>query len=117
MHEIVDLVARTPDDVAAGRLVERWAQTAVNGWVTGFPHRDTSFDAYIRLLAWDLVGTALAYDALQEWFRETVDEWFNTSLPHRQHSPAVLKLVHNLVQNIYGVVVWEHVARAFRPEY
>jgi hypothetical protein len=29
----------------------------------------------------------------------------------------VLKLVHNLVQNIYGVVVWEHVARAFRPEY
>jgi hypothetical protein len=117
IHEIVDLVARTPDGMAAGRLVERWVQAAVNGWVTGFPHRDTSFDAYIRLLAWDLVGTALAYDALQEWFRETVDEWFNASLPHRQHSPAVLMLVHNLVQNIYGVVAWEHVARAFRPEY
>jgi hypothetical protein len=170
MHEIVNLVARTSDDVAAARLVERWVQTAVNGWVTGFPHRDTSLDAYIRLLAWDLVGTALAYadwdrlvklltgqettnenpltwtlhssittvaefhqpvsvllqtasslyagvDTLQAWFRETVDEWFNASLPRRQHSPAMLILVHNLVQNIYGVVAWEHVARAFRPGY
>jgi len=170
MQEMVDLVARTVNDRAAGRDVERWVQTAVNGWVTGSPHRDTSFDAYVRLLAWDVVGVALAYadwdtlvklllgqktrcdnpftwtlhsssttvaefqhpvqsllqtasslyvgaDALHEWFRECVDEWFNAPLPHRQQSPAVWMLVHNLIQNVYGVVAWEHVARAFRPGY
>ena len=170
MQEMVDLVARTSDDMAAGRLIERWVQAGVNGWVTGFPHRDTIYDSYIRLLAWDVVGTALAYadwdvlvkllvgqhmrcdnpftwtlhrsvttvaefeqpvlallqtasslyagaDALHEWFRETVDEWFNAALSQRQHSPAVLMLVLNLIQNIYGVVCWEHVARAFRAGY
>ncbi len=170
MQEMVDLVARTMDDRAAGRLVERWVQAGVNGWVTGFPHRDTSSDAYIRLLAWDVVGTALAYadwdvlvkllvgqnmrcdnpftwtlhrsmttvaefeqpvsallqtasslyagaDTLHEWFRETIDVWFNAALPQRQQSPAVLMLVHNLFQDVDGVVAWEHVARAFRPGY
>ena len=61
MQAIVDLVARTVDDRAAGRDVERWVQTAVNGWVTGSPHRDTSPDVYVRLLTWDMVGVALAY--------------------------------------------------------
>jgi len=170
MHEMVDLVARTPDDVAAGRLVEQWVQTAVNGWVTGYPGREMDGDELVRLLAWDVVGSALAYaewdtlvkllrgqktrcdnpftwtlhsssttvaefqhpvqsllqtgsslyagaDVLQEWFRECVDEWFNAPLSHRQQSPAVWMLVHNLIQNVYGVVAWEHVARAFRPGY
>ena len=170
MQEMVDLVARTMDDRAAGRLVERWVQAGINGWVTGYPHRDTSSDAYIRLLAWDVVGTALAYadwdvlvkllvgqpmrcdnpftwtlhrsvttvaefeqpglallqtasslyagaDMLHEWFRETVDEWFNAALPQRQQSPTVLMLVHNLFQDVDGVVAWDHVARAFRPGY
>ena len=170
MQEMVDLVARLSDDRAAGRLVERWVQAGVNGWVTGFPHRDTSYDAYIRLLAWDVVGTALAYadwdvlvkllvgqhrrcdnpftwtlhrsvttvaefeqpaqallhtasslyagaDTLHEWFRETIDAWFNAALPQRQQSPAVLMLVHNLFQDVDGVVAWEHVARAFRAGY
>ena len=170
MQAMVDLVARTVDDVIAGRDVERWLQTAVNGWVTGSPYRDTSSDAYIRLLAWDLVGTALAYadwemlvkllrgqktrcdnpftwtlhsssttvaefqhpvqsllqvasslyagaDVLQGWFREWIDEWFEASLLQRQQSPAVWMLVHNLIQNVYSVVAWEHVARAFRDRY
>ena len=170
MQEMVDLVARLADDRAAGRLVERWVQAGVNGWVTGFPHRDMSSDAYIRLLAWDVVGTALAYadwdvlvkllvgqhmrcdnpftwtlhrsvttvaefeqpvlamlqtasslyasaDTLHEWFRETMDVWLNAALPQRQQSPAVLMLVHNLFQDVDGVVAWDHVARAFRPGY
>jgi len=170
MQAMVDLVSRTPDGRFAGLHVKRWVEDMVNGWVTGFSHRDTSFDAYVRLLAWDVVGTALAYadwdrlvklfigqetisenpftwtlyrhmttvaefqqpvhlllqtapspyagaDALHEWFRECVDEWFNALLPQRQQSPAVLMLVHTLVQNVYGVVAWEHVAQAFRPGY
>ena len=170
LQAMVDLVAQTVDDVIAGRAVERWVQTAVNGWVTSSPHRDTSSDTYVRLLAWDVVGAALAYadwdilvklllgqktrcdnsftwtlhksattvtefeqpvqlvlqtassqyagaDVLHEWFRECVDEWFNASLPSRQQSPAMWMLVHNLIQNVYGVVAWEHVARAFRAGY
>ena len=170
MQAMVDLVARTVDDRAAGRAVERWVQTSVNGWVTSSPHRDTSCDAYVRLLTWDVVGVALAYTdwdtlvkllmgqrlrcenpftwtlhtsattvtefqhpvqsllqavpsvyagayVLQGWFREWIDEWFNTSLSQRRQSPAVWMLVHNLIQNVYDVVVWEHVARAFRDRY
>jgi hypothetical protein len=170
MQDMVDLVARTVDDRTAGLHVKWWVEDMVNGWVTGFPHRDTSSDAYIRLLAWDVVGTALAYadwdrlvklfigqettsenpftwtlyrrlvtvatfqqlvsallqtasslyagaDTLHEWFRESVDEWFNAALPQRQQSPAVLMLVHNLFQDVDGVVAWEHVARAFRAGY
>ena len=170
MQEMVDLVARTSDDRTAGLHVKWWVEDMVNGWVMGFPHREMSFDAYIRLLAWDVIGTALAYadwdrlvklfigqeitsenpftwtlyrrlvtvaefqqpvsallhtasslyagaDALHEWFRETIDVWFNAALSQRQQSPAVLMLVHNLIQNIYGVVCWEHVARAFRAGY
>ena len=170
MPTMVDLIARTVDDRTVGREVERWVQTAVNGWVTGSPHWDTFSDAYVRLLAWDVVGVALAYadwdtlvkllmgqaircenpftwtmhrscttvtefehlvhsllqtasspfvgaDALYEWFREDVDEWFNAPLPQRQQASAVWMLVYNLIQNVYGMVAWEHVARAFQPGY
>jgi len=61
MNEVVDLVAQTFNERAAGLAVEQWVQTAVNGWVTGFPGRETSYDEQVRLLAWDLVGVALAY--------------------------------------------------------
>src|SRR5258708_37307988 len=166
MNAMVDLVARMPDDGASGRLVEQWVHTAI----AGFLGRNMRCYEDLRLLAWDLVGSALAYadwdrlvllllgqvatcdnpftwtlhnsiindahfyemmyrfmqdasslyacaDMIQAWFREQVDEWFDTLATRRQPSSTVFMLVNNLLQNTYGVVSWEHVARAVRSGY
>ncbi len=61
MHEIVALVASEPNDAPAGRLVEMWVKSALTNWYTCFPGRNRLYDEYVRLLVWDLVGSALAY--------------------------------------------------------
>jgi len=60
-QEIAALVASTSRDRAAGRLVETWVKATVYNWLCVHPGRDTRFDVNMRLLAWDLVGSALAY--------------------------------------------------------
>jgi intracellular sulfur oxidation DsrE/DsrF family protein len=61
MQEIMALVAREPDDRAAGRLIEMWVKIALFNWLTGAAGRASLYDGFMRLLAWDLAGTALAY--------------------------------------------------------
>ena len=61
MHEVVHLVAQTPNDRVAGLHVKWWVEDRVNGWVTSGSDRETFYDGQVRLLAWDLVGSALAY--------------------------------------------------------
>lgn len=169
MNEMSALVAQTPDNRVAGLRVKWWVEDMVNAWVTGGTDCGTFSDGQVRLLAWDLVGSALAYadwdglvkllmgqatrcdnvftatlhesismgsyfhrptqvlmqsvsslyayaDALHEWFREQVDAWMDVPLTHRSLLPALVRLVQTLIQDTYRVVVWEHVARAFRLE-
>ncbi len=61
MNEITELVAREPNDGAAGRLVEMWVKVVLTNWLTLFPGRNKRHDEEMRLLAWDLLGSALAY--------------------------------------------------------
>lgn len=61
MHEMVALVASEPNDAPAGRLVEMWVKSALTNWYTCFPGRHRHYDESVRLLVWDLVGSALAY--------------------------------------------------------
>ena len=60
MHEITTLVAREPNRYPAGRLVEMWVKSTITNWSTCFPGRDRHYDDDVRLLMWDLVGSALA---------------------------------------------------------
>jgi hypothetical protein len=64
MDEITALVAREPNDSAAGRLVEMWVKVALTKWLTMFHNREMRHDEEMRLLAWDVLGSALAY---AEW--------------------------------------------------
>lgn len=64
MNEITALVAREPNDGAAGRLVEMWVKVVLTNWLTVFPGRNKRHDEEMRLLAWDVLGSALAY---AEW--------------------------------------------------
>lgn len=60
-QEIAALVASISRDRAAGRLVETWVKAALYNWLCAYPGRDVAFDGSLRLLAWDAVGSALAY--------------------------------------------------------
>ena len=60
MNEITSLVASEPNRSAAGRLVEMWVKSTLNEWYTCFPGRKRHHDDSIRLLVWDVIGTALA---------------------------------------------------------
>src|SRR5207248_829886 len=61
MNESIVLVASEPNDAPAGRLVEMWVRNALMSWCTRFPGRRMLHDESMRLLAWDMVGTSLAY--------------------------------------------------------
>ena len=61
MNEMTSLVANTPIGYPVGKLVEKWVSEALTNWQMNVPDRYRSYDRYLRLLAWDLVGSALAY--------------------------------------------------------
>jgi hypothetical protein len=169
MQEITALVASVSSNRAAGRVLETWVKTTLFHWLSVHPERDTCFDMNMRLLAWDVTGTALAYtdwdvlvallvgqakksnnlftmalyhfilsdeqllafiqemvqafprqyecaDTMKEWFREEVDTLFQWRENFPQQT-GMLALVNELLLQTYQVIVWQHVARAFRPGY
>ena len=61
MQEMTALVAEAPIGYPVGKLVEKWVIDALTHWQMNIPDRNRSYDGYLRLLAWDLVGSALAY--------------------------------------------------------
>jgi hypothetical protein len=60
-QEISQMVMSEPNDGPAGRLVEMWVRLALNKWLSGFAGRNRFYDESMRLLVWDLAGSALAY--------------------------------------------------------
>ncbi len=61
MNEIMTLVASEPNDGSAGGLVEMWVKVTLTYWLTCFPGSNKQHDEEMRLLAWDLLGSALVY--------------------------------------------------------
>lgn len=167
--ETVHLVASERDDVAAGRLVEQWVKSSITGWVMRSPERDRSHDGQLGLLAWDLLGSALAYsewddlvtlltggvrtsnvftltlaqhiqqssevrshmegilrqavslvaaaDTLKVWWEVVLAEWVDQTALRRQRDTSFTRVFSDLLEQVYDLVCWEHVARAFRPGY
>jgi hypothetical protein len=170
MQEMTSLVIDAPIGYPVGKLVEKWVIDALTNWQMNIPHRNRAYDRYLRLLAWDVVGSVLAYtdwdtlvkclsgemmtddnfftwslyrsimndyhlyqsvgalmneapnvyacaDTLKDWFEAQIDAWIDTSAVRRQHNATISVIVYNLIQSTYRVINWEHVARAFRPDY
>src|SRR5260221_7103175 len=61
MNEIIELAAGEAHLPAAGQRIERWVKGALTRWLICFSERATWYDESLRLFAWDLVGSALAY--------------------------------------------------------
>lgn len=115
---MTSLVAETPIGYPVGKLVEQWVREALINWQMNVPDRYRSFDGYLRLLAWDLAGSALAYvdwdvllrllsgetitdDNLFTWslYRSIMNDsylkdWFEGQLNAWVDAPAV-RLQHN----------------------
>jgi hypothetical protein len=167
--EIAQLVASEPNDGPAGHLIEMWVRLSITNWMNRFPGRNRSHEAYIGLLAWDLLGSALANitwidlatvltggevisnmftmtlirciqqsqllhthlevvlrnassayvaaEALKAWFEALLADWVDKMAVGRRVDAHTSQVFGGLMQNAYGLIVWEHVARAFRPGY
>jgi hypothetical protein len=112
MQEIMALVAREPDDRAAGRLIEMWVKVTLFNWLTGVAGRASLYDGLMRLLAWDLAGSALAYadwDALVALLTgrgQAGENLFTLTLYHFIMSDGGLQaIIHEMlcaVPNVYA---------------
>lgn len=69
-----------------------------------------------RLLR-DASSTYAAADAMKAWFETVLADWIDKIVIGQKTDARILPVFEGLVQNTYGLIFWEHVARAFRPEY
>ncbi len=76
-------------------------------------------DGQLQMFTHEMVlaypNTYQCSDTMRQWFHEQVDTLFDGQHAFLQSGMAAL--VHELLETTYRVVAWEHVARAFRPEY
>ncbi len=78
MHEITVLVSEVPNEQIAGWRLEMWVKMAQEYWLSDGSSRDGVSDDAMRLLAWDLVGLALAYADWDVLVRLLVGETITT---------------------------------------
>jgi hypothetical protein len=73
--------------------------------------------SYMSRLLKDGPNVYAAADAMKQWFEALLADWIDKMAVRRQMSTLMSQVFSELLQNTYGLVAWEHVARAFRPEY
>lgn len=56
-------------------------------------------------------------DALKAWFEALLADWVDKMVVGRRVDALITTVFSALLENVYDLVVWEHVARAFRPGY
>src|SRR6266699_6248835 len=112
MNEMTSLVANTPIGYPVGKLVEKWVREALANWQMNVSDRHRSYDRYLRLLAWDLIGSALAYADWDMLVRllsgETVTDdnlftWsFYRSIMNDSHLHQPVGKLMNEASNVYA---------------
>jgi hypothetical protein len=110
-QEIAALVASTSRDRVAGRLVETWVKTALYNWLCAYPGRDGRFDECMRLLAWDVIGSALAY---ADW-----DELVRLLIGHAKNSKNrfTMTLYHFILSDGRLLAIMQAMLQAFPNTY
>jgi hypothetical protein len=124
MQEIIALVAREPDDRAAGRLIEMWIKGALFTYLTGGAGRASLYDGFMRLLVWDLAGSALAYadwDGLVGLFTDrgqASENLFTLTLYHFIMSNAGLQaIIHEMLRMVLEAYVCADVMKDWLREH
>jgi hypothetical protein len=79
--------------------------------------RSQCLHAHMSRLVRDTPNVYAAADAMKEGFEALLADWIDRVAIGRKIDTAITPVFSALLQNIYGLIVWEHVARAFRPDY
>jgi hypothetical protein len=58
-----------------------------------------------------------AAESLKAWFEALLADWVNKMALERHVDAQITQVFDGLMQNVYGLIFWEHVARAFRKGY
>ena len=108
--EIAHLIASEPDDAVAGRFVEQWIKSSITGWVNRLAGRDRLHDEQICLLAWDLLGAALAYIEWDDLVtlltsgQRTANVFTLTLAQHIRQAPQLRTHVEGMLRNATSLV-------------
>src|SRR5258708_16244324 len=79
--------------------------------------RSQFLHAHMSRLLRDTPNVHTAADAMKEGFEALLADWIDRMGVRRQISALMSQVFGELLQNISGLVVWEHLVSAFRPEY
>jgi len=72
---------------------------------------------HIEVVLRDALSVYAAADALKAWFEALLADWVDKVVVGRRVDSLTTQMFSGLIQNVYGLIVWEHVARAVRPDY
>jgi hypothetical protein len=70
--------------------------------------------AHIKVVLRDVSSVYAAAEALKAWFEALLVDWVDKMAVGRQVDVQMTQVFSGLLQNVYGLIAWEHVARAFR---
>ena len=73
--------------------------------------------AHLEVAVRHASSIVVAADALKAWFEAMLADWVDRMALGRKSDTSIAPVFSALLQDIYGLIVWEHVARAFRPGY
>jgi hypothetical protein len=73
--------------------------------------------AHVEMVLRDASSAHAAADVLKAWFEALLADWVDKMAVGRRVDSQTTQVFGGLVQNVYGLIFWEHVARAFRPGY
>ena len=79
--------------------------------------RSQCLHAHMSRVLKDAPNVYAAADAMKEGFEALLADWVDRMVVRRQRSALMSQVFGEVLQTVYGLIVWEHVARAFRPEY
>jgi hypothetical protein len=72
---------------------------------------------YIEGALRDASSARAAADALKAWFEALLADWVDKMVLGCWVEAQITQVFDGLMQNVYGLIAWEHVARAFRADY
>lgn len=99
--------------LTGGEVVCNVFTMTLSQWI----QRSQFLHAHISRLVRDTPNVYAAADAMKEGFEALLADWIDRMVIRRQRSALLSQVFGEVLQNMHGLIVWEHVARAFRPEY
>lgn len=87
------------------------------GTLSSWIEHSSWLQGHIGVMMQEASSLVAAADRLKEWFGALLADWIDKMALGCQVDTKIAVVFSDLLQHVYDLVVWEHVARAFRPDY